>query len=55
MIMFMREFKVLANAETAEKLRKVLRQEQFEHLSGYQSMITEFAGLYTYRKVTNVG
>lgn len=30
MIMFMREFKVLANGETAEKLRKVLRQEQFE-------------------------
>lgn len=30
MIMFMREFKVLANGETAEKLRKVLKQEQFE-------------------------
>jgi ubiquitin carboxyl-terminal hydrolase 10 len=30
MIMFMREFKVLASGESSEKIRKVLRQEQLE-------------------------
>lgn len=29
-IMFMREFKVLASAESAEAVRRVLRQEQLE-------------------------